>query len=430
MPTDPTSAALTVIDLAREGRFIEIRDMFTPGLRPMASPETLQAAWSNGLDRHGPISSVGTPVSEPADAGTTVVRVPVAFEQESMTVIVSVSHGWLTGIQLAPASAALPTEPWQPPPYADPDAFDERDVTVGEGTLAVGATLSLPRGAGPRSAVVLLPGSGPLDRDETTGRNKPLKDLAWGLASLGVAVLRFDKVTYTHREQLADLPDFTVSDEYVPHALAAVQLLEAHPGIDADRVFVLGHSLGGTVAPRVAVAAPSIAGLVILAGGVQPLQWAAVRQVSYIASLDPASADAARPVIEAMTRQAELVDSAHLTSSTPSGDLPFGVPASYWLDLRGYHPVEVAAAVAKPMLIVQGGRDYQVTVADDLARWQAGLTDRPDVTIRVYDHDNHVFFAGSGPSTPAEYEPAQHMDPAVVRDVAGWLTDTRLREES
>jgi hypothetical protein len=73
------------------------------------------------------------------------------------------------------------------------------------------------------------------------------------------------------------------------------------------------------------------------------------------------------------------------------------------------------------MLIIQGGRDYQATVADDLSRWRAALGTRPDVTIRVYDADNHLFFPGSGPSTPAEYEPAQHMDPAVVADIAAWL---------
>jgi dienelactone hydrolase len=74
------------------------------------------------------------------------------------------------------------------------------------------------------------------------------------------------------------------------------------------------------------------------------------------------------------------------------------------------------------MLILQGGRDYQVTVADDLSRWRAALADRPDVTIRVYEADNHLFFPGRGPSSPAEYEHAQHMDPAVITDIANWLT--------
>ena len=114
----------------------------------------------------------------------------------------------------------------------------------------------------------------------------------------------------------------------------------------------------------------------------------------------------------AITRQAAAVDDPALSESTPSSDLPFGVPAAYWLDLRGYDPPAAAAALGKPLLIVQGGRDYQATVADDLSRWQAALDGRPDVTIRVYRADNHLFFPGEGPSSPAEYEPAQHVDPA------------------
>jgi dienelactone hydrolase len=84
--------------------------------------------------------------------------------------------------------------------------------------------------------------------------------------------------------------------------------------------------------------------------------------------------------------------------------LPFGVPAAYWLDLRGYDPATAAAALGKPILILRGGRDYQSTVAEDLAGWKAGLAGRPDVTIRVYDAGNHLFVPGSGPSSPAEYE--------------------------
>jgi uncharacterized protein len=422
MATAPTTTGLTVLDMAQAGRFAEIQELFAPPLRAMVPPEALQAAWAAEIGRRGPVTSVGTPVSEPAGPGAVVVRIPVTFERGELTLVVSVTDdGWLAGIQLAPASAAEPAGPWEPPLYADPGKFDEQDLTVGSGPLAVPGTLSVPRQGGPLPAVVLLSGSGPQDRDETIGRNKPLKDLAWGLASRGVAVLRFEKVTYAHGREVAQDRGFTVSDEYLPQAVAAIHLLQEHPAVDAGRVFVAGHSLGGTVAPRVAAAEPSVAGLVILAGGTQPLPWAAVRQVRYIASLDPETAAASEPAIEAMTRQARAVDSPDLSPSTPDNELPFGVPAPYWLDLRGYDPAAVAAALGQPILIVQGGRDYQVTIADDLAGWKAGLDGRPGVTIRVYDADNHLFVPGSGPSGPAEYGTAQHMDPAVVADIADWL---------
>jgi uncharacterized protein len=269
---------------------------------------------------------------------------------------------------------------------------------------------------------MLLSGSGAHDRDETIGRNKPLKDPAWGLASAGIAVLRFEKVTHAHPGRVAADPTFTPTDEYVPHAIAGIRLLREHPAVDAARIFVAGHSHGGSLAPRVAAAEPSVAGLVILAGGAQPVHRAAVRQFRYLASLEPGTAAARQPALDVITRQARAVDDPSLSESTPASDLPFGAPAAYWLDVRGYDPATAAATLDKPMLIIQGGRDYQVTMADDLARWQAALHSRPDVTIRVYQADNHLFFPGSGPSSPAEYEPAQHIDPEIVADIAGWFT--------
>ena len=77
------------------------------------------------------------------------------------------------------------------------------------------------------------------------------------------------------------------------------------------------------------------------------------------------------------------------------------------------------------MLILQGGRDYQATVADDLSRWRAVLDQRPGVAIRVYPADNHFFFPGTGASSPAELAAAQHLDPEVVADVSDWLTGAR-----
>ncbi|HKT01382.1 MAG TPA: alpha/beta hydrolase [Rugosimonospora sp.] len=331
-PTDPVAIGMSVLDLVEAGRFAEVRDMFAPNLRPLVTPESLQAAWTAELARRGPLTTVGAPVSEPAGPGSTLVKIPVAFAHGQASVLVAVSDaGWLAGIQLAPAAAAQPTQPWQPPDYADSRAFHEQEVTLGTGPLAVPGTLTMPNPPGPHPAVVLLAGSGPLDRDSTIGRNKPFKDLAWGLATRGIAVVRFDKVTCAHGDQVAHDAAFTADDEYLHHAVAAVHLLRRQPPIDPRRVVVLGHSLGGTVAPRVAAAEPATAGLVILAGGAQPLHWAAVRQFSYLASLDPATAAASQPTIDAITRQARAADSPQLSPATrPATCLSACPPRTGW----------------------------------------------------------------------------------------------------
>jgi dienelactone hydrolase len=309
---------------------------------------------------------------------------------------------------------------WRAPEYADPMVFTEWETTVGSGRFAVPGSVTAPRGAGPFPAVVLLAGGGPFDRDGTAGPNKNLKDIAWGLAGRGVAVLRFDKVTHAHPEAVAATADFTPTDEYVPHAVAAVGYLRDLPNIDADRVFVVGHSMGGRFAPRVAAADPAVAGLVVLAGDTVPLQWSLVRVVEHLGRADPAAA-AGLPSVEIVTAQAELVDSDDLSPITPADRLPFGMPALYWLDLRAYDPAAVAATLDLPMLFLQGERDYQVTVTADLAGWRAALADRPRVTIRTYPAADHMFFPGEGISLPADYTRPHHVDVQVIDDIADWI---------
>ncbi len=414
MAVDPVAIAASVIEMARAERFTGIEELFAPPLRAAVSAETIQAAWAAETARIGPVAAVGPPLSEPAKGGLVRVSTPVSGERGGLTVVVSIdADGKLNGFRLAPPA----TSAWRPPRYASARRFTEREVTLGSGPLAVPGTLTLPTGRGRRPGVVLL-ASGPADRDMTTGPNKPFKDLAWGLASRGVAVLRFDKVNHVHG-QVGTEPGFTMADEYVPHAVAAVRVLRRQPEVDPARVFVLGHSGGGKAAPRVAAAEPSVAGLVILAGDTLPLSRSAVRVARYLAELEPGADTTA--AVDAVTRQAARVESADLSPATPAADLLFGWPAAYWLDLREYDQVAVAAALDQPVLILQGGRDYQVTADGDLALWRAGLARRRAVTIRSYDADDHLFFAGTGKSAPADYARPQHVDAAVVRDIADWL---------
>jgi pimeloyl-ACP methyl ester carboxylesterase len=297
---------------------------------------------------------------------------------------------------------------WTPPPYADPAAFTEQDITLDAAGRTVPGTLTLPaRPIG--SGAVLLTGGGPFDRDETSGPNKPLKDLAWGLATQGVPVLRFDKLTANRPEAMAE-PGYTMTSEYVPHGTAAVRLLAEY----VDKVVLVGHSMGGKIAPQIAAEEPLVAGVVIMAGDTQPMQHAAVRVMRYLAQSHP---EAITPETVALfEKQAIVADK--VSAETPAAELPFGAPASFWIDQRDYDPVGTAAKLDVPILVLQGGRDYQVTVADDLPAWRAGL---PEATITVLDADNHVFFPGTGPSTMADYQVPGHLDPAVVSTIVNWL---------
>jgi hypothetical protein len=216
------------------------------------------------------------------------------------TVVTSVGgDGLLHGLRLDPHGGAA----WQPPHSADTDRFTERDVILGTGPLAVPGALSLPVGPGPWPAVVLLSGGGAFDRDESSGPNKQLKGLAWGLVTRQVAVLRFDEAAFAHPDRLPQ--DFTMADEYLPPALAAVLLLRQQPEVAPDRIHLLGHSWGGKATPRISAADPSIAGLVLLAADARPMHEATVRVARHLASLTPGPG--ADEMVAALARQAALV---------------------------------------------------------------------------------------------------------------------------
>ena len=178
---------------------------------------------------------------------------------------------------------------------------------------------------------------------------------------------------------------------------------------------------GERVAPRIVAGRNDIAGAVIMVGGTRPVPRAIVEQTEYLAALAGAADEATKERLDAIKREAA---GAMAAKAGDVGATFFGVCAPYWADLNSYDPAAAAARLTLPLLILQGGRDYQVTIPDDLDRWRAGLDGRPDVTFTVFDRDNHLFFTGTGPSSPAEYEPAQHVDPAVVEAVATWVAAT------
>ncbi|WP_433193648.1 serine aminopeptidase domain-containing protein [Nocardia sp. CA-107356] len=412
--TDPATVATTVVAMLREGRFDELEELFAPALAAAVSADTVRTGWLSEAAKTGEIRTLGEVTITPLDDELTRAVVPVHCENGGLEVRLAVdAMGRLHGLRLAP-----PTEScWTPPRYATPRRFTEQEITLECGPLTVPGTLTLPRGGRSRPGVVLI-SSGANDRDVTVGPNKPFKDLAWGLASRGVAVVRFDKVTHVHTHMQHE-PGFTMVEEYLPNVIAAVRLLQQQSGVDPARVFVAGNSGGGKAAVRVAAAEPSIAGVVMLAADTVPLPRAAARIFSYIAGLDPA-ADMAASLAGTVEAIARTEDPA-LSPETPSAELLFGWPASYWLDLREFDQVATAAALDRPILVLQGGRDYQVTEADDLAGWRAGLDAKPGVSIRVFAADDHMFFPGSGPSGPADYQAPHHVDPAVVDAIAGWL---------
>lgn len=275
----------------------------------------------------------------------------------------------------------------------------------------------MPNGPGPFPAVVLVHGSGPNDRDESIGPNKPFKDLAWGLATRGVAVLRYEKRTkQCPAQMMQSMSTLTVNEEVVNDALAAVAYLRGVPAVDPDRVFILGHSLGGTVAPRIAARDPRLAGLILLAASNRNLADLMVEQNEYLATLDGTVTAEEAQALDQLRKQVERVKALDFKE----GEVILGAGRAYWADILAYDPVATARSLTVPMLILQGERDYQVTRVD-FAAWKDGLAGRAGVQFKSYPALNHLFIAGSGQPNPGEYDVPGNVAREVVDDIAAWI---------
>ncbi|HEV2392453.1 MAG TPA: alpha/beta fold hydrolase [Verrucomicrobiae bacterium] len=418
---DVTASGLQYVQLLSKGDFKSAVARSDATMKAALPEDKLKETWQALQSQVGsfqkPLQTRATRVG-----GFDVALVTCQFERARLDVkVVFNANRQVAGLFFMPnttdgAAAA-------PPPYAPTNSFRETNFTVGQSPRALPGTLTLPvRQAGGKLPVVLLiHGSGPNDRDETVGAIKPFRDLAWGLAAKGIAVLRYEKRTKEYAVKLAEqgIGKFTVQQETIEDALSAVRQLRSTHGLDPNRIFVLGHSLGGTVAPRIAQADRSIAGLIILAGSTRPLEDLIVEQTRYLVSLsgEPSAAEKARlaAVQEAAAKVKKLS-----ASDSASQETLLGAPASYWLDLRAHDPVAIAKSLPLPCLILQGGRDYQVTRAD-FDGWKAGLASKPTVTFKLYPALNHLFVAGEGKSTPAEYEKPGNLDATVIADIAAWV---------
>jgi dienelactone hydrolase len=420
--SEPAAGARAIVDDLVAGRFSAVEGRFGERVAQASPAGRLREVWQELLSQVGAFRAVAGTRREVVK-GYRVETVTCTFERAALDVRVAFDGaGKVAGLFFAPAADPTPS------PAAIPEGLKERALTVGEGgAWPLPATLTLPASAERLPAVVLVHGSGPHDRDETVGPNAPLRDLALGLARRGIAVLRYEKRTKVYASKLsASLSGFTVNDETVADAQAAVALLAGQPEIDPARIFVLGHSLGGTVAPRIAAGLPTLAGVIVLAGGARPLEGLIVEQVEYLTRGD--SSASAKKKVAAAQEAARRIKDPTLKAGETVTVLGAPNPASYWLDLRGYEPAAAAAALRMPFLVLQGGRDYQVTTAD-FALWKAALANRPASTCKLYPALNHLFMAGSGPSTPAEYGKPGHVADEVIGDIAGWILAQRGKEK-
>ena len=407
--------AAASLDALTHGDYAGARKDFDDAIAGKLDAARLEQMWKLLQGRFGAYRSHGA-MGQKSFAGHAVAASTLSFANMQLGFVAACdAQDKISTYRFVPADMLAGTAAQA---HAEAEAEGVRvlplDVPTPVGPLH--GALTLPTGTGPFPAMVLVAGSGPHDMDETVGPNKPFQDIAEGLARAGIASLRYDKRTFDHPQGSAGL---VIDTEVTDDAVAAAHLLARQQGIDPKRVFVLGHSLGAMMAPRIGQRDPQLAGLVLMAGPARPFLDVSAEQVRELGAREHATAaqlTAREQAIAAEQKKLAGADPRH-----PPAGMFGGASQAYWLSLHDYDQVATAKALSMPMLILQGGSDFQVSPTLDFARWQQVLAGRPHTTFHLYPGLSHLFMPAGKTGTPADYQRPARVDTQVIADIAAWV---------
>ncbi len=388
---------------------------FTSEMKSVFPIKDLQYAWESLLSTYGTFEEI-VRTKQTEELGYQIVYVTCSFSTLGFLDLRFVfdDQDRIAGFQFVPTET---TENYSSPDYVNTSLFTEQNFTIGSDPWKLPATLSIPTGSGPFPAVVLVHGSGPNDRDETIGPNKPFKDIAQGLASNGIMVLRYDKRTNVYPNEFAALSSYTPQEEVIDDAISAISLLKNHTLADQNQVFLLGHSLGATMAPEIARQSSGLTGVIMLATSARSFEDLYLDQITYLSELDGTIDENEQEQIDSTEESVQKIKRLNMTEN----ETVLNLPRSYWVYLSTYNPIETAQNLTLPLFLLQGKRDYQVTYEDDFLVWQNTFNTTSRVSFQTYETLNHLFITGSGTPTNTEYLSPGNVDETVITDIENWI---------
>jgi pimeloyl-ACP methyl ester carboxylesterase len=413
-PESTVEAAELFVEHLSAGQFDVAYQQLGPAAQNQSSAGELEAVWLALTNVGGSYEGIaGT--EETVQSGFDAVDATLGFERGEHTLRV------LTGDKFAVVGAVINDE-YESPSYVESSAFTETSTSLETESCLMEATATVPEGGDDAPGVVLVHGSDPsgaADKNLTTGGSAVFRDLAEGLSSQGVAVLRYDRRTHACPNSITP-SGYTLDSVSVDDALVALERLRGVDGVDSDSVGVVGLSLGALSVPRIAQRDGDLVGAVAMAAPARSFHEIFVDQYEHLATVGEYEWDKMQ---QAYDRWRDRIDRIREGDYSP-GDIVLGYPGALWNSLDEYDHVGTARDIDTPLYFLQGERDYQVSPEKDFGKWQSELADRSDTDFQRYEGLNHVFQYGTGPSVPGEYAAQNSLDESVVGDIAEWLTST------
>ncbi len=402
--TSQIKAARIFVEYLANGNFSSAQSMLTSQMYTAMPSSKLSAMWNSLQAQFGKYEQIAN--IEATKSGEYVIaivstklekgylNIKIVFDKDLEVAGLWISRGSAPKISL--------------PSYVDMSKFTIKKVEIGN-KWKLPAELTIPTGKGPFPAVVLVAGSGPSDMNERIGANEPFKDIAYGLSSAGIAVLRYDKRAYVYGSKVKPV---NVENVYLKDASYAVNYMMNEKFVSA--LYVVGHSLGGYLAPEIVKENPKVSGIIMLAAPARPLSDVMIDQLHYLRGLTNDASE--RRKIDSLLKVLVSIKEHKLSGS----EYVLGAPASYYYELEKYSPVDILKTLSKPTLICNGGKDYQVT-KKDFNIFKENFRSNKLFTFKWYPTLSHIFTPVLGTPSPSDYQRAEHVSAEVIQNVVKWV---------
>jgi dienelactone hydrolase len=304
----------------------------------------------------------------------------------------------------------------------------EEKIIVGKGgKYPLNGILSLPNNINSAiPALVLVHGSGSNDMDETVGGNKPFRDIAGYLTSKGIAVLRYDKRTFAHAKQMVkeDPNGITVRNETIEDAILATNILRGDNRIDPGKIFILGHSLGGMLAPRIDAEGGNFRGLIIWAGSPRTLTDIMISQnEEMIPQLGKLLQIIAKKQFKSLKAKLDALES--MTEDEAKKTKFFGGASLWYLkEMVNYPASDYLKAIEKPVFILHPEKDSHVSIEKDFDLYKKICAGKQNIHFKLYPELNHLFMKsiyGRIKDLKKEYKIPQNVDTIVLEDISQFI---------
>lgn len=401
-------------DTMDKGNFQEAHAFFDESVKDKISPDELKLFWLRLGNSLGTYESVeGAQNKTQGEFYQVTLDCVFTKGSQGFTFIFNKSEK-LVGFFVAQTAAEAA---YIAPAYADTNLYTEKEIQIKFAKGQMAGILTTPKSGTNFPLVVLVHGSGPSDMDETVGPNKPFKDLAGGLAAKGIASIRYVKRSMIYRNEFTKT--YTTKDEVLDDALAAIEIARGAQGINKDQIYLMGHSLGGMLAPRIGLLAPDLAGIILAAAPARKLSDLIAEQNKYLYVNSGDTTAATRKQFQDAANEIDRSRLLKLGDISPDSVI-LSAPAAYWIDLNNYDQLASARRFTKKILVIQGENDFQVSV-QDFNIWRAALAANRNASFKLYPDLNHLLSSQKQKGNGMQYRTPGNVSPKLIDDIAAWI---------